>query len=144
MEELSLSGQDDLLAQQGPHDWPNLVRAARFISAVDLIQADRIRGRVVAAFEDLFKPLDAIIGPSFGNPMLLATNFTGHPCLVVRAGFVRSRPRDLSNRPQSGDPVEVPHGVSLWARPFDERVLARLGSALEQRLGVADRRPPGF
>ena len=42
------------------------------------------------------------------------------------------------------DPADVPHGVSLWAKPYDERVLVRLGSALESRLGAAGRRPAGF
>jgi Asp-tRNA(Asn)/Glu-tRNA(Gln) amidotransferase A subunit family amidase len=144
MEELTLSGKDDELAQQTADSWPNLFRSARFISAVDFVQADRLRRRVVDAFDQMFDPLDAMVGPSFGNPMLLATNFTGHPCLVVRAGFLQSRPRNLRNQPQQGEPVDVPHGISLWAKPWEEHVLARLGSALEARLGVADRRPPGF
>jgi Asp-tRNA(Asn)/Glu-tRNA(Gln) amidotransferase A subunit family amidase len=144
MEELTVSGKDDELVQQGASAWPNRFRSARFISAVDFVQADRLRRRVVAGFDELFRPLDAMIGPSFGNPMLLATNFTGHPCLVVRAGFVKSRPRDLAGAEQQGEAAEVPHGVSLWAKPSDEAVLVRLGSALEARLGVSDRRPPGF
>ena len=145
MEEITLSGKDDELVQQKADSWPNLFRSARFISAVDFVQADRLRRRVVAAFDTLFRPLDAMIGPSFGNAMLLATNFTGHPCLVVRAGFVKSRPRNLRNESRpDGDSVEVPHGISLWTRPYAEPVLARLGTALESRLGAADRRPPGF
>jgi Asp-tRNA(Asn)/Glu-tRNA(Gln) amidotransferase A subunit family amidase len=144
MEDVSLSAKDDALAQQGADAWPNLFRAARFISAVDFIQADRLRRRVVGAFDELFRPLDAMIGPSFGNPMLLATNFTGHPCLVVRAGFTRSRPRDIGNRPGGGESTFVPHGISLWARPYEESVLVQLGSALEARLGAADRRPEGL
>ena len=143
-DELTRSGRDRELVQQGKDNWPNIFRAARFISAVDFIQADRLRRRVVDAFTDLFRPFDAMIGPSFGNPMLLATNFTGHPCLVVRAGFVHSGARDLRNRPAQGDAVEVPHGVSLWAKPYDESVLVRLGSALESRLGATDRRLDGF
>jgi Asp-tRNA(Asn)/Glu-tRNA(Gln) amidotransferase A subunit family amidase len=145
MEDLTLSGRVDELAQQDANSWPNRLRAARFLSAVDFVQADRLRRRVADAFDEVFQPLDAMIGPSFGGPMLLATNFTGHPCLVVRAGFMRSRPRNLFNQPQrEGEPAEVPWGISLWAKPYDESVLVRLGSAIESRLGVADRRPAGF
>jgi Asp-tRNA(Asn)/Glu-tRNA(Gln) amidotransferase A subunit family amidase len=144
MEEWSLSGKDDQLAQQGADAWPNVFRAARFISAIDFIQADRLRRRVVDAFDRMFQPIDAMIGPSFGNPMLLATNFTGQPCLVVRVGFLRRRPRDLRNRESEGDALTTPHGISLWARPHDEAVLARLGSAIESRLGAAESRPAGL
>jgi Asp-tRNA(Asn)/Glu-tRNA(Gln) amidotransferase A subunit family amidase len=147
MEDVTLSGKDDALAQQGPNSWPNIFRAARFISAVDFIQADRLRRRIIDAFGILFRPLDAMVGPSFGNPMLLATNFTGQPCLVVRTGFVKSRPRNLMNQPESADsrPArEVPYGISLWAKTYDEATLVRLGSAIEARMGVADRRPEGF
>jgi Asp-tRNA(Asn)/Glu-tRNA(Gln) amidotransferase A subunit family amidase len=144
MEDITLSGKDDELAQQKADSWPNIFRSARFVSAVDFVQADRLRRRVADAFDELFRPLDAMIGPSFGNPMLLATNFTGHPCLVVRAGFVKNRPRDLRNQPQQGESVEVPYGISLWAKPYDESVLVRLGATLEANLGVSDRRPPGF
>ena len=59
MEELSLSGKDDELAQQEADSWPNSFRAARFFSAVDFVQADRLRRRVVDAFDTLFRPLDA-------------------------------------------------------------------------------------
>jgi Asp-tRNA(Asn)/Glu-tRNA(Gln) amidotransferase A subunit family amidase len=137
MEEWTLSGRDDLLAQQDASSWPNLFRAARYASAVDFVQADRLRRRVADAYDRLFEPLDVLIGPSFSGPFLLATNFTGHPCLVVRVGFPTRRGRGAAS-----GPVAVPHGISLWAKTYDEAALVRAGSALEAALGVADRRPP--
>jgi Asp-tRNA(Asn)/Glu-tRNA(Gln) amidotransferase A subunit family amidase len=141
MEELTASGDDDRLAQQGPFAWPNFFRTARFISAIDYLQAERLRRRVIDAYARLFAPLAAIVGPSFGSPMLLATNFTGHPCLVVRAGFVERRP---AGAPVTAQAKRAPHGISLWAAPDDEAVLIALGAELEARLGVARERPPGF
>ena len=45
-EELTLSRQDDQLTVQVPDAWPNLFREARFLSAVDFVQADRLRRKV--------------------------------------------------------------------------------------------------
>ena len=42
-EELTLSGGVDTLKVQVPDAWPNLFRQARFLSAVDFVQADRFR-----------------------------------------------------------------------------------------------------
>ncbi len=76
--------------------------------------------------------------------MLLATNCTGHPCLVVRTGFRERSPQPFADGQDPADktPKPSPHGISSWGRRFDEGTLCRLGSALEQALGVADRRPP--
>ena len=138
MEDWTADGRDDALARQTPDAWPNSFRASRFLTAVDLLQADRLRRRVVDAFDRLFAPLDLIVGPSFGGSMLVATNFTGHPCLVVRAGFRKRGGR--------GDEPEAltPHGVSLWSKPYDEARLVRGGAVLESGFGAADRRPPVY
>ncbi len=151
-EELTLSGRDDEMVWQEAGAWPNVFRKARFLSAVDHVQADRLRYRVMEAVGGLFDGVDAIVGP-FGGDMLIATNFTGHPCLHLRAGFAELPTRTPSSlagggvaqgRPQgSGRAFTVPSGISLWGRLFDEGRLCSLGVALEAALGVADRRP-GF
>lgn len=136
MEEWTADGRDDLLARQTPDAWPNSFRASRFLTAVDFLQADRLRRRVVDAFDVLFAPLDLIVGPSFGGSMLVATNFTGHPCLVVRAGFRKRGGR--GSEPE----VLTPHGLSLWSKPYDEARLVRGGAVLESGFAAASRRPP--
>ena len=40
-DELTLSGRDRLLTEQGVEDWPNAFRTARFYPAVEYIQANR-------------------------------------------------------------------------------------------------------
>jgi Asp-tRNA(Asn)/Glu-tRNA(Gln) amidotransferase A subunit family amidase len=150
-EELTLSGRDDLLVRQDKGAWPNAFRKARFLSAVDHVQADRLRYLVMQALDGLFAQVDALIGPFMTGPMLVASNFTGHPCLHLRAGFLRlgtrSDPSLAEGRLSLGDAdsqaplFEVPQGISLWGRLFDEGRLCNLGMALEAALGVAERRP---
>ncbi len=145
-EELTFSGRDDLLVWQDDEAWPNTFRAARFISAVDLLRADRLRREAMVQYHALFSKVDALFSPSFGAGLLLATNYTGHPSLTLRAGFFEidgPRGNDELGKPASGKGPRrrVPHGVTLWGRLYDEGTLCRLGVALEQALGVWSQRP---
>ncbi len=126
-EELTLSGRDDALTWQDADAWPNAFRRARFLSAVDLVQLDRLRTRVMEAVAGLFDDADVLIGP-FGGDMLVATNFTGHPCLHLRAGFETAR--DAPAR-IAGEPVSGRHGIRRRAAPRPLRHLA-LGPALRR------------
>jgi Asp-tRNA(Asn)/Glu-tRNA(Gln) amidotransferase A subunit family amidase len=76
--------------------------------------------------------------------MLVATNFTGHPSLTLRAGFRERPPKPYldGKTAQDATPRTVPQGITVWGRLFEEGMLCRLGMALEQQLGVADQRPP--
>ena len=150
-EGLTLSGQDDTLTWQESGAWPNTFRKARFLSAVDHVQLDRLRYQVMLALDGLFGEVDALIGPYSTGPMLIASNFTGHPCLHLRAGFLdlgtRSQASLGSGKLTTGEPDDasrtfrVPQGISLWGRLFDEGRLLNLGIALERTLGVAAKRP---
>ncbi|MBC7737676.1 MAG: amidase, partial [Candidatus Saccharibacteria bacterium] len=86
-EDLTLSNLDDTLTWQEDGAWPNTMRKARFLSAVDHIQLDRLRYLVMQAMDGLFTDIDVLIGPFMTGPMLIASNYTGHPCLHLRAGF---------------------------------------------------------
>lgn len=150
-EDLTLSGQDDTLTWQEDGAWPNTFRKARFLSAVDHIQLDRLRYKVMHAVDDLFSRCDVIIGPFMTGPLLVATNFTGHPCLHLRAGFEDIGTRGLAtlgsgeltgpSSIDSGQKFTVPQGISLWGRLFDEGTVLNFGLALEKQLGVVGRRP---
>ena len=152
-EELTLSDRDDTLTWQDDGAWPNTFRKARFLSAVDHVQLDRLRYQVMLALDGLFSKVDALIGPFMTGPMLVASNFTGHPCLHLRAGFLEIGTRSdaslgsgkltTGEADLSGRTFTVPQGISLWGRLFDEGPLLNLGMALERELAVAGRRP-GF
>jgi Asp-tRNA(Asn)/Glu-tRNA(Gln) amidotransferase A subunit family amidase len=144
-EGLVLAGREHELRQQDVDAWPNSLRQARFISAVDLIQAQRLRREVMQVMAALFERCDVMLGPSFADHMLLITNMTGHPSLTLRAGFVERAPRGYGTDKTTArkTPITtVPKGITLWGRLWDEATLCRVGMALEAELGVAGRRPP--
>ena len=150
-EELALSGGLRELKAQVPDAWPNLFRQARFLSAVDFVQADRMRRKVAQEMARVLSEVDLLLVPSLRDEMLVITNFTGHPSLTLRAGFVEvSKARsdwapDPNNPlPTFNPPRRVPHGVTLIGRLFDEGTLGAAGIALERAFRVTDERPPGF
>jgi Asp-tRNA(Asn)/Glu-tRNA(Gln) amidotransferase A subunit family amidase len=150
-EELTLSGGLRELKAQVPDAWPNLFRQARFLSAVDFVQADRMRRKVAQEMERVFSEVDLLLVPSLRDEMLVITNFTGHPSLTLRAGFVEVKqarsdwaPDPQHPLPTFSTPRRVPHGVTLIGKLFEEGTLGTVGIALEQALGVVSERPPGF
>jgi len=150
-EELTLNGGLDELKAQVPDAWPNLFRQARFLSAVDFVQADRLRRKVAVEMARVFNEVDLLLVPSLRDEMLTVTNFTGHPSLTMRAGFVEVRKARSDWAPDPANPVptfatprRVPHGVTLIGRLFDEGTLGAAGLALERALNVVGERPPGF
>jgi Asp-tRNA(Asn)/Glu-tRNA(Gln) amidotransferase A subunit family amidase len=150
-EELTLSGGMNQLKAQVPDAWPNLFRQARFLSAVDFVQADRLRRKVAEQMARVFSQVDLLLVPSLRDEMLTITNCTGHPSLTLRAGFVEvSKARsDWAPDPEHplptfSSPRRVPHGITLIGRLFDEGTVASVGLALERSFGVASERPPGF
>ena len=150
-EDLTLSGADDTLTWQDADAWPNTFRKARLLSAVDHVQLDRLRYLVMQAVDGLFAQCDVLIGPLGTGPMLVASNFTGHPCLHLRAGFADFATRGLGAETDgraifgapdlSAETFTVPSGISLWGRLFDEGPMLSLGLALERALNVAHLRP---
>ena len=96
------------------------------------------------ALDGLFQRVDALIGPFMTGPMLVASNFTGHPCLHLRAGFLETRQRAAlaslgagkltTGEPDPAGPLfRVPQGISLWGRLFEE------GAAAQPRHGAGAR-----
>jgi len=149
-EQLTLSNEDDTLTWQDDGAWPNTFRKARFLSAVDHVQLDRLRYLVMKALDNLFSEIDVLIGPFDTGPMLVASNFTGHPCLHLRAGFEQLASRGAASLGEgklntgeagTGEKFLVPHGISLWGRLFEEEKILNFGMALEEELSVFKKRP---
>jgi len=150
-EEISLNGKVNELKMQVPDAWPNTFRQSRFLSAVDLVQADRLRRKVALEMERVFHQVDLLLVPSLRDEFLVITNFTGHPSLTLRAGFVEVSEARSDWAPDPAHPLpkfsparRVPHGVSLVGRLFEEGAVAQAGMALEKAFGVAGERPKGF
>jgi Asp-tRNA(Asn)/Glu-tRNA(Gln) amidotransferase A subunit family amidase len=150
-EKIVLNHQLDQLKAQVPDAWPNTFRQSYFLSAVDFVQADRLRRMVALEMARIMNQVDLLLVPSLRDEILTITNFTGHPSLTLRAGFVEVSEARSDWAPDPTNPLpkfspsrRVPHGVTLIGRLFDEGTIARAGLALEQHFNVAAENPPGF
>jgi Asp-tRNA(Asn)/Glu-tRNA(Gln) amidotransferase A subunit family amidase len=150
-EELTVAHRERMMGVQTSDAWPNLFRQARFLSAVDFVQTDRLRRKVAMEMARIFAGVDLMLVPSLRDETLTITNFTGHPSLTLRAGFVHVSearsdwaPDPSRPLPKFNPPRRVPHGVTLIGRLFEEGTLGQAGLALEKAFGVSGERPPGF
>lgn len=127
-EALTREGLDDELAWQEDVAWPNSFRAAWFTPAIEFVQADRLRSRLVARYAELFAGVDALVGPPFAEDLVLTTNFTGHPCLVLRSSVDGGTPRS----------------ICLWGQLGGEATIAKIGARLEAGFDCWHVAPAGF
>jgi Asp-tRNA(Asn)/Glu-tRNA(Gln) amidotransferase A subunit family amidase len=128
-DDLTRSNRDDLLVAQHKNAWPNIFRTARFIPAVEYIQANRYRSILIDEIHELFKEFDVIVAPSFAGNQLLITNLTGHPALCMPNGFS-----------QNGSPTSI----TFLANLYDEEKLIMLGSHYQKKTEWQQKRPPLF
>jgi Asp-tRNA(Asn)/Glu-tRNA(Gln) amidotransferase A subunit family amidase len=150
-EDLALNNQLGELKVQVKDAWPNLFRQARFLSAVDFVQADRLRRKVALEMARVFSEVDVLLVPSLRDEQLTITNFTGHPSLTMRAGFVEVSearsdwaPDPANPLPKFNPPRRVPHGITILGRLFDDGLIGQVGVALERAFNVVGERPAGF
>lgn len=150
-EDLALNNQLGSLKVQVKDAWPNLFRESRFLSAIDFVQADRLRRKVALEMARIFSEVDLLLVPSLRDEQLTISNFTGHPSLTLRAGFVEVAearsdwaPDPANPLPKFNPPRRVPHGITILGRLFDDGLIGQVGVALERIFGVVGERPPGF
>ncbi len=105
-DELTRSGADTGLKRQSGGAWPNIFRQGQLIPAVEYLRANRVRRMVMQQMETLMDEYPVLVAPSFGGDMLLLTNLTGHPQVVVPNGF-RS----------DGTPTSLTFTGRLWGEP---------------------------
>lgn len=88
-DDMTRSDRDNLMVQQGRFDWPNTFRTARFIPAVDYVNANRVRSTAIRAWDELMQKVDVIVTPTGAANLsqLVATNLTGHPAVILPNGF---------------------------------------------------------
>ena len=143
-DELTLSGRDKLLTEQGPEDWPNLFRVARFYPAVEYIQANRARTLAVEQVSALFNQVDIIVARTNGV-QLVVTNLTGHPALIVPNGL---RGADAPEPPKIDDGESddiggpgTPVSLTFLAGHYQDAKLAAFGHAYQQATGFQKLHP---
>ena len=139
-DDLTRSGRDRRLTAQGSRDWPTIFRVARFIPAVDYVNANRARRRGIDAMAELFADLDVIVAPTTPT-QLIATNLTGHPAVIVPNGF---RPPDTPE-PKTPDGLggpNTPTSFTFIGQLFGEAKLLALAKAYQDATRWHLRRPP--
>jgi Asp-tRNA(Asn)/Glu-tRNA(Gln) amidotransferase A subunit family amidase len=129
-DELTRSNRDTILIRQHRYAWPNLFRTARYITAVEYIQANRIRHDLIEDYNNRLKEFDVVVIPSYqGGNHLLASNLTGHPVVVVPNGFK-----------DSGSPTSI----SFLGNLFDEASILAVAAAYQEASSFHQKRPPKF
>jgi Asp-tRNA(Asn)/Glu-tRNA(Gln) amidotransferase A subunit family amidase len=137
-DDLTMSGRDRLLTEQGPDDWPNHFRMARFYPAVEYVQANRVRTLAIHKFAELFSQVDVIVTPTT-EAQLIATNLTGNPAIIVPNGLRGDDApvppaTDDGNRHNIGGPG-TPVSITFLGGLYQEAKLAALAAAYQQATG---------
>lgn len=128
-EELTLDNRDDLIERQDKNFWPNIFRSARYIPAVEYINANRHRYALSKQIHDFMKDFDIIITPSFSGNQLAITNLTGHPVICLPAG-----PNDKG----------IPHSITFIANLYDEETLLTFARYFQDITDYEEKHPPYF
>lgn len=128
-DELILTRRDSLLVEQHKGSRANSLRQARFIPAVEYLQANRHRRNLIEDMHAKMQGYDIIISPTFGGRQLQITNLTGHPAMAIPNGF------DEKGRPTS---------ITLVANFFDEEKLISFAEAFQAATDFEEKHPPLF
>lgn len=136
----TLSGEVDVLLAPHPSNWANPMRAARYIPAVEYLQANRLRTLLIRELERMLDDagIDVWVTPPVPGPSpnLFITNLTGHPTVCVPAGFlpVPDQPADSSRR--------NPGSTTFTARLYRDDLALTAAHAFQEGSDWHRRRPP--
>jgi Asp-tRNA(Asn)/Glu-tRNA(Gln) amidotransferase A subunit family amidase len=138
-DDLTRSGRDKLLTSQKDYDWPNTFRTARFIPAVEYIQAARARKLAMEAMAKVFDGVDVIVAPTNGGQQLVITNLTGHPSVILPNGlrgedapkYPSDDPSDFQNAGGPGTPTSL----TFLGKLYGEAELLALARAYQEATG---------
>jgi len=129
-DELTRSNRDTLLVRQHRNAWPNMFRTARYITAVEYIQANRIRHDLIEDYHKKMQEFDVVVTPSIeAGTQVMATNLTGYPVVVVPNGFK-----------ENGSPTSI----SFLGNLFDEGTILAVAAAYQEATGFHKKRPELF
>lgn len=128
-DELTRNNKDDELIRQEKMSWPNTFRRARYIPAVEYIQANRARVLLNDKMRSLFKKIDLYVVPSFWGDNLLRTNLTGHPCVVIPNGFDKSG---------------LPSSISFIGDLYEEGNIISIAKEYQKKTNWHKKYPPNF
>jgi Asp-tRNA(Asn)/Glu-tRNA(Gln) amidotransferase A subunit family amidase len=125
-DELVRSGRVDLLERSSR---PRTLREARFIPAVEYINANRARALVMLALHEALREVDLFVAPTSAENLSQVTNLTGHPVIAVPSGV-----RD------DGTLASLAFVGQLWGEP---KIVAA-AREYQEATGFHLKRPPRF
>jgi Asp-tRNA(Asn)/Glu-tRNA(Gln) amidotransferase A subunit family amidase len=128
-DELTRTGRDKLLNAQDKGDWPNQFRTARFIPAVEYVQANRARTLLMQKMAELFKTVDVIVAPT-DSDQLVVTNLTGHPAVILPNGF-RPANAPVPEKPTRGGGPGTPVSLTFVGNLYGESDLLAVAKAYQ-------------
>ena len=137
-DELTRTGKDKLLTSQKDYDWPNTFRTARFIPAVEYIQAARARRMAMDAVAKVFDKLDVIVAPTSGEQLVI-TNLTGNPAVILPNGLRgNDAPKPLTEDPgdfQNAGGPGTPTSLTFLGKLYGEAELLAFARAYQEATG---------
>lgn len=128
-DELTRSNRDDLIERQDRNFWPNIFRGARFIPAVEYINANRYRSNLCKGMNEFMKNYDVLIVPTYAGRQLSITNLSGHPVVCMPMGFN-----------QRGLPVSI----TLIGNLYDEATILAAAKAYQDNTAHHTKHPEKF
>ncbi len=134
-DELTRTGGVDLMVRQGRNTWPHVFRLARFVPAVEFLQANRIRTLLMQRMAEVFREVDVFVSPTYGGGALRITNLTGHPCVCVPNAF-----HSLKDNPLS--PRRRPGSITFIGGLYRDAEVLMLAHAYQRVTDFHRRRPP--
>jgi Asp-tRNA(Asn)/Glu-tRNA(Gln) amidotransferase A subunit family amidase len=137
-DELTMTGRDKLLTEQGIEDWPNDFRIARFYPAVEYVQANRARTLAIRQVSELFQQVDVIVA-STNSEQLVATNLTGHPAVIVPNGL-RGADAPAPPKVDTGDDDQIggpgtPVSITFLAGHYQDAKLCAFARTYQEATG---------
>jgi Asp-tRNA(Asn)/Glu-tRNA(Gln) amidotransferase A subunit family amidase len=142
-DDLTRSGRDKLLTQQTRDDWPNTFRSARFIPAVEYIQASRARTTAMELAAKVFEQVDVIVAPTFSQQLLI-TNLTGHPALILPNGLRGDdapKPRVRENGEVDAGGPGTPLSLTFLGQLYGEAKMLALARAYQEATDFHRKQP---
>jgi Asp-tRNA(Asn)/Glu-tRNA(Gln) amidotransferase A subunit family amidase len=128
-DDLTRSDRDSLIERQDKAFWPNSFRSARFIPAVEYINANRYRSVLCQQVQDVMKKYDVVITPTFFGSQLSVTNLTGNPVVCMPTGFSARN---------------LPLSITLIGNLYDEASILQAAKAYQDKTPHNKQHPAKF
>ena len=128
-DKLTRTNLDDQMVQQNKDRWPNTFRTARFVPAVEYVNACRMRTEIMRKVGPFIRQYDFIIAPTETGDQLAITNLTGNPSVTLPVGYNKDG---------------TPGSISFIGQLFGEARLLAFAKAFQDATPYNKQHPKGF